>query len=459
MCGLVGYVTTQPRSYLKARKDFFTQGLFADTLRGSDSTGVALIQDNADPIIYKKPLAGPDFVDSRTWDRMSNRADPRVAIGHNRAATYGGISIETAHPFRHGNIILAHNGTLSNHRSLKDGNSFAVDSHYIAYSFAEFGVKETLKQIRGSFALTWYDMDTKLFHVARNDERTLFYVLNKKTETLMYASEADMLVWLATRNGLDVEDDLYYHFNEKVLYTIDPSTLEITEEEVEFAPKYQPRAGTQTGGTKTKNTQTGGANTVINLPIKYGGIMGPDKTLTDLGLARRESVELRFRGASDNGSGLLFAFAEYFPKETAQNATVVTYHRATYQEIVNNPNGLFEANVLTARYDALSNTYLVFVSAPTLVDGGDWEDLDTDPLGQDDDDEEPATCHGPAGQMIRASTFKALTEDGCVICAGPVWAYKSNKMAWTTDRDPICADCMEAHRIDNNPLISEYIEN
>ena len=54
MCGIIGLMN--PSGYLKpGLKDAFTQMLFADAIRGKDSTGVLLVRDNK--IDWKKAAA------------------------------------------------------------------------------------------------------------------------------------------------------------------------------------------------------------------------------------------------------------------------------------------------------------------------------------------------------------------------------------------------------------------
>jgi len=130
-------------------------------------------------------------------------------MGHNRYATKGGISIETAHPFRHGNITLCHNGTLIDHKNLLDNKEFDVDSEAICYLISTSqDVTKDLEKIKGAYALTWFNAQDSTFNMARNSQRELYLakVISKTHKgAFIYASEAAMITWLAGRNKIEIE--------------------------------------------------------------------------------------------------------------------------------------------------------------------------------------------------------------------------------------------------------------
>lgn len=94
-------------------------------------------------------------------------------IAHVRAISTGVGAKEGAHPFKAGNILLAHNGTFTNYRSFlpkyqKDiGDKNPVDSHVITCMLAEAAgdgeltpthIREVLEKVKGSFALLITDI-------------------------------------------------------------------------------------------------------------------------------------------------------------------------------------------------------------------------------------------------------------------------------------------------------------
>ena len=64
----------------------------------------------------KNAVDGYSFVNCSEYHSIaSHMAKFKYMVGHNRAATMGGIDTETAHPFQEGAITLVHNGTLRPH--------------------------------------------------------------------------------------------------------------------------------------------------------------------------------------------------------------------------------------------------------------------------------------------------------------------------------------------------------
>lgn len=180
-----------------------TQGIYVDTLRGFDSTGIVAVNTNTlDRCThYKRALPGYDFIETRRYRKILDGASSLAcAIGHNRAATRGSITDESAHPYRHGDINLAHNGTLEFNTGMR--GKFETDSEEIAHTMSEDGAKDTLPRIRGAFALVWYDTKKQTLNFARNEEREFHYAIGDDNKSIYWASEAMMLELLLHRAGI-----------------------------------------------------------------------------------------------------------------------------------------------------------------------------------------------------------------------------------------------------------------
>lgn len=101
-------------------------------------------------------------------------------LGHVRAVSSGGNGDERSHPFQHGNIILAMNGTLTNHFDLAnnlykiDHSKIYVDSDYLCAMLNKTQSKEPFEKIKGSCACVYIDTNTNKMYVYRNDDRPLF---------------------------------------------------------------------------------------------------------------------------------------------------------------------------------------------------------------------------------------------------------------------------------------------
>ena len=198
MCGIVGMIAKNPtQGFSWKDKQLFTQLLYADALRGEDSTGVFGVNKYGNLIMHKAATPAAKFIGTKTYEDFEDRIyrDFVAVIGHNRAATRGEKIDENAHPFIEDNICLIHNGTLTSHKHLAD---VTVDSHAICKSFAEVGHKKTFPEINGAYALIWYDAAQKMLRIARNSERPLHLI---ETDSAFYiASEMKMLDWVVARN-------------------------------------------------------------------------------------------------------------------------------------------------------------------------------------------------------------------------------------------------------------------
>ena len=209
MCGLV-FMGSKILGY----RDFeiFEDLIFCDTLRGNHSTGVCAIYKSKETgtknKMMKAAMGGPEFISSGYLDEVlsiKNKTGavttverPIAVFGHNRFATKGEVNAKNAHPFIHGNITLAHNGTLTGQHRLVDYKNFEVDSENIAYSISQVGFEETLKNLDGAFTLIWHDSKLNTVNIIRNRERP-FHLARTTSGDWFGASEKHMLLWILGR--------------------------------------------------------------------------------------------------------------------------------------------------------------------------------------------------------------------------------------------------------------------
>lgn len=215
MCGIVGVAGNLFQSDIKIFKDL----LFIDTLRGVDSTGVFASSPRSWEY-FKKPVSGPDFL---TIDKVGKiiTTQRQVLIGHNRAATVGQVNSANAHPFvsEDESIAGVHNGTLLGHitkKFIKDYDDYGTDSEALINSLASAGIKETLENVVGAFALAFMDLEKNKLYLTRNKERPMHFAVTEDRKQLYWASEYGMLRWAITRHKPN-EKVKYFNVSENTL--------------------------------------------------------------------------------------------------------------------------------------------------------------------------------------------------------------------------------------------------
>jgi len=164
MSGIFGYIGSEPA------QPFLLEGLRALEYRGSDSTGICLLNRGK----------------LKTWKTAGRLSTLRamlpvkplastLGIGHCRWATHGEVSDINAHPHSdaNNNIALVHNGIIENASDLKDelthkGVTFQTDTdtevlaHLIATdtdSSLTQRVTNALSQIRGTYGILVIDVN------------------------------------------------------------------------------------------------------------------------------------------------------------------------------------------------------------------------------------------------------------------------------------------------------------
>lgn len=193
MCGLVGVA-----GKLVMKDEELMKRLFCyDYWRGRDSTGLAAIRATGERHIAKIASHPIDLFDMGKFKTALNGNTSQAFIGHNRAATKGKVNTINAHPFEHGHIVGAHNGTLTlkSHRELEDilDEQFEVDSEAIIKAIAELGVRDAISLCQGAWALSYYNAEEHSLNFIRNGERPLWFAYSESFDKLFWASEYWMI--------------------------------------------------------------------------------------------------------------------------------------------------------------------------------------------------------------------------------------------------------------------------
>jgi len=244
MCGIAGFIQHQDRWTKSTKKAIMQQLLYGTALRGWDSTGVFFAGNKIQGIKFVKSSvpAIEYFEDKKVtkyWDDYIDQA--RFVIGHCRAATVGAVNTENAHPFLRGDIVLVHNGTLTqwDQKDLKQDEK--VDSAAIASYFNEkkpeqMYLEDRLAYLRGAFALVWYDRREECLYFTRNDQRPLSLVKGEHYSLLV--SEQGLGKWIMERNNEKILES--HELTPNVLYRVKDNTPTTIEEVGTYEKKYYP---------------------------------------------------------------------------------------------------------------------------------------------------------------------------------------------------------------------------
>ncbi|MEQ9548478.1 MAG: glutamine--fructose-6-phosphate transaminase (isomerizing) [Coleofasciculus sp. G3-WIS-01] len=168
MCGIVGYIGTQPAT------DILMAGLERLEYRGYDSAGIATVGEGKIQCVRAK---GKLYNLREKLERTENQA--RLGIGHTRWATHGKPEEYNAHPHTdtHHRVAVVQNGIVENYRELREdlkkrGHEFRsdTDTEVIPHLIAEIlpepstpdfqnpnalldAVRQAVNQLQGAFAI------------------------------------------------------------------------------------------------------------------------------------------------------------------------------------------------------------------------------------------------------------------------------------------------------------------
>jgi amidophosphoribosyltransferase len=198
-------------------------GLHALQHRGQEAAGIVSFDNNQFYTHKALGLVGDNFNDARTISKLKGHA----AIGHNRYSTSGEPLLRNVQPlfaeFSFGGLSLAHNGNLTNARTLRKeliqrGAIFQSTSdtevivHLIAMSRAETVEErmiDALKQVQGAYSLVALTRDGIIGVRDPSGVRPL--VLGKIGDASVLASETCALDILGADYVRDIEPGEMVH--------------------------------------------------------------------------------------------------------------------------------------------------------------------------------------------------------------------------------------------------------
>lgn len=295
--------------------------LILDFFRGTDSTGLAAIRGGGDWTVAKMATHPINLFDSKTFQQALNGPRSFAFIGHNRAATVGKVNDLSAHPYAFGDVVGAHNGTLTvaNWDELEEACGFdtVTDSASIFACIDKIGIDATMQILEegrlsttGAWALTWYDSRDNTVRLLRNKHRPLWVCFNKDRTKVAWASEWPMLEAAVNfTDGWDMWSDEegygFFEAEEDMLYEFDIDKLinGLSVEEVKKCrarvlkgkeppkvvptnttvgnPPFLPKPANTGGGGSTTSSPTGSSSNVVELfgtkDKPFGGVISEER--------------------------------------------------------------------------------------------------------------------------------------------------------------------------------------
>lgn len=164
MCGIVGYVGSQPA------RDILLEGLRKLEYRGYDSAGIALEEKGKIDIVRRVGKVEELSAAVEGWD-----VDSTCGIGHTRWATHGRPSETNAHPHADcsGKIAVVHNGIIENFAQIRDtllaeGHVFKseTDTEVVAHLVERYfegdliaALLKTVERLQGAYGIAVMHVD------------------------------------------------------------------------------------------------------------------------------------------------------------------------------------------------------------------------------------------------------------------------------------------------------------
>jgi hypothetical protein len=474
MCGIVGVINPTTAAHEK----FFEQALIVDQLRGFHSTGAYAVTAK-EVLWHKAAVIGTVFVGQPEFRGMLATKGLLALVGHNRWATQGDVNKRNAHPFHHGDITLVHNGTLREDAPGVKKDQFGTDSEGIAYALSrpDATAEAVLGQLSGAFALVWHDLHDNCVRMIRNDDRPLWLVKCKWTDTLLFASEPKMIEWLAARNRIDLEGaptqiakDTLYRFD--LNRPLGADRIKPHIKQVQLRPTYDYYSGYGVGTNwargyrRTKweeeedfpakrKEHAGPANrqpaALLTAPRIRETVMSPaerDEFLKAAGTVMHEEIVCSVLSTTldRNNTFTIEAVYDQCGPGVEVEADVVTYNikaplssKAALQDAAYICGKVINARKIDGRPVIILNPRTVWIADSSWKSIYEGEDVVRAVLGEN---KPVLMLPGPGGQMIVDTKWKELTADGCASCGVRINSREAELLEWVGDK-PLCHHCAE----------------
>lgn len=235
MCGVYGYFG----KIKKGQETLLMKLMIAlgeeTEIRGRHSTGY-FARNRKYEYMEKQAIPASEFyIEAEMLREAITKARCFCFLGHNRQASKGAVNSVNAHPFVGENIVLIHNGTVIQMKSLMSKQAEAkmvgdTDSEAIMWHFDEVGVThtESWKKMT-NYSCVVYDRKANKIYFARDYEKPLVVLdLRETLGVRIFASTIEIAAKALFLVGVDSKDISFFRTKPYCLYEADPMDGEMT---------------------------------------------------------------------------------------------------------------------------------------------------------------------------------------------------------------------------------------
>ncbi len=433
MCGILGFFLLnnfKPTKFpLLDRKKFIHLGLYIDIIRGEDGTGVGISNTNFNKfMVEKRDLPSFIFLETKSFDNIDrNLLDSPFAIAHNRAATRGKKAYENTHPFIHGNILLAHNGTLSSY--ITTGKNFDTDSETICYGISKQGISY-LKGITGPTSLVWADKSDKSINFCRNEGRPMHIAYGEGF--LVYASDEDILDFLIRKCDIELDNSHKYNF----FSTKENYLIKFYHEEEKIKPKVSKLKIKESSFYQSKNKYSYYYNEKDN---------NAKKRLEKAGLKYDQYVKFHINGF-DGNQCCVFGNNKDYPGIIFKHTFVTHENYKKFNKEYRRSKDKNVEYIGKLTYSVVKNgvLYAILTNISKVNEANKNNGKDNLPAILTTNRTEDREVPGPNGTPMPYKKFLALTRGRCGLCDNFIMYSDVADCEWTRDGQAIvCPECLE----------------